>query len=150
MNKMRHTLAFAALSSASAVGCSSSLYLNYNLESREDDDAWTFHGGGCSLDDGGSSASGGGGDRYEISISSDDGVTRFTAIVDGEVVEKRVLDRSFLKSGKKEVVTVALPNGRTERYTFWGSSTCEGPEWPDAGMNPSEDADSEVPELNSP
>lgn len=145
----RHPLWLVAGLAIGAMGCpSTSLYLNYSIESREGDGAWTSHGGGCMADtsDGsgasGSAASGSGGEDYEISFVSADGKTRFTAIVKGEVVEERDFDRAFLNSGDEEVVIVELPNGSTRRYTFWGSSECEGPTWPeemDAGITPPEE-----------
>ena len=114
-----------------------SLYLNYSLESREGDGAWTSHGGGCMAHTrngsgaSGTTAGGTGEEDYEIAFVSGDGQTQFTAIVKGEVVEERVFDRSFLNSGDEETVVVELPNGSTRRYTFWGSSKCEGPARPD-------------------
>lgn len=142
------------LSLTAAMGCQagSGRYLNYSIESRDGDGAWASNGGGCILDqgDGGASSSAGGslGDGYEISLVSDEGRTHFTAIVNGVVIEKRTFDRTFLRAGDVEVFTIALPDGRAERYSFWSSAQCEGPYGraePDAGIDPSRG-----PSLSSP
>lgn len=122
-----------------ATGCGPELYLMEKKETRVGDD-WFYQGGGCmSVDDGQGSSSWSGatgsgssnGSDYETSLIVQGGQAEFTVRLAGAVVEHRVFDQEFLESGRVETVTVDLPDGEAQRFTFWGGSECEAPAEPD-------------------
>ena len=117
-----------------ATGCGPDLYLMHRIEVRVEDD-WFNHGGGCmAVDQGGGSSGGFGttpGNSYEAVLTVEHGKGEFTVTVDGEVVEHRVFDEAFLRSGNVEEVTFELPNGEEQRHSFWGGPECESPAEPD-------------------
>lgn len=117
-------------------GCGPDLYLMEKNESRVGDE-WFYLGGGCmAVDTAGGGSTGGGtaggaNQDYSTVLTLEDGRGEFTVTVDGEVIEHRVFDETFLRSRRLEVVTVELPDGEANRYSFWGGPECESPDEPD-------------------
>ena len=116
-----------------SMACGPDLYVMQQTEERVDE-RWFSLGGGCQeVTQGGASGSSGGfapgaaGPGYEDVLSVHDGIAEFTIRVDGEVVEHRIFDEEFLRSGKIEQVLFEVPDSSMRRYSFWGAPECETP-----------------------
>jgi hypothetical protein len=64
---------------------------------------------------------------YSELLSVHDGIAEFTITLEGEVVEHRVFDETFCRSGKVEQVLFEPPDAFARRHSFWGGPDCQTP-----------------------
>ena len=127
----------AALALVSAA-CGPDVYVTQKVEERVGDEWFTLGGGCLALTESGSSNTGGGtvpgapGPSYSEELRVGDGIAEFTITIEGEVVEHRVFDEEFLRSGKVEQVLIEIPDVFVKRYSFWGAPDCQTPALSDA------------------